>query len=211
MEDSNIVRRRVEELYKIKHECHGLVRRFLNENVEIGDFTYAYDVRIINWNEGSKVHIGKFCSIADGVKIMTGGEHHTEWCTTYPFNVKLIGLCDNPEIHARTKGDVLIGNDVWIGMDAKILSGVRIGDGAVIGAGAVVTKNVRPYEIVGGIPAKKIRFRLCTDEIQTLLTLKWWDWSVEKIAEALPLLVSKNILDLEWFSINYDRRKQNDS
>lgn len=208
---TDVISRRVEELYKIKHECHGLVRRFLNENVEIGDFTYAYDVRIINWNEGSKVHIGKFCSIADGVKILTGGEHHTDWCTTYPFNVKLMGLCDNPEIHARTKGDVLIGNDVWIGMDAKILSGVRIGDGAVIGAGAVVTKNVRPYEIVGGVPAKRIRFRLCTDEIQTLMMLKWWDWSVEKIAEALPLLVSKNICDLEWFSINYDRRKQNDS
>ena len=204
---TDVISQRTAELYKIKHDCHGLVRRFLNENVEIGDFTYAYDVRIINWNEGSKVHIGKFCSIADGVKILTGGEHHTEWCTTYPLNVKLMGLCDNPEIHAKTKGDVWIGNDVWIGMDAKILSGVRIGDGAVIGAGAVVTKNVRPYEVVGGVPARKLYDRFSVGRTAKMLNLAWWDWPVEKIAEALPLLISEDVWGLAKFSEEYDGRK----
>ena len=206
--DREIIEQRIKELYRIKHEFRGVVRRFESELVEIGDFTYAYDVRIINWNEGARVHIGKFCSIADGVKILTGGEHHTEWCTTYPFNVKLMNLCGNPEIHAKTKGDIWIGNDVWIGMDAKILSGVTIGDGAVIGAGAVVTKNVRSYTVVGGVPAKELYDRFLPGRRLKMMDLAWWDWPIEKIAEALPLLTAEDVWGLEKFSEEYDRRIQ---
>lgn len=201
-----IINKRIAELYRLKHDYHALTRRFTNELVDIGDFTYAYDVRIINWNEGAKVHIGKFCSIADGVKILTGGEHHTEWCTTYPFNVLLFELCDNPEIHAKTKGDVWIGNDVWIGMDAKIMSGVTIGDGAVIAANAVVTGYVPSYTVVGGVPARKLYDRIRPGDAVKLMKLAWWDWPVEKIAEALPLLISEDVLGLEKFSEEYDRR-----
>ena len=207
MEDREVINQRIAELCRLRYEYHGLTRRYVNELVDIGDFTYAYDLRIINWNEGSRVHIGKFCSIADGVKILTGGEHHTEWCTTYPFNVLLFQLCGNPEIHAKTKGDIWIGNDVWIGMDAKIHSGVTIGDGAVIAGNAVVTHNVLPYEIVGGVPAQRIRFRFGDEDISRMLNLAWWDWSVEKIAEALPLLVSEDVDGLRRFSEEYDGRK----
>lgn len=207
MEDLNIVRQRMDELLRMKKEFRGVCRRYESELVEIGDFTYAYDLRIINWNEGSKVHIGKFCSIADGVKILTGGEHHTEWCTTYPFNVLLFQLCGNPEIHAKTKGDIWIGNDVWIGMDAKIMSGVRIGDGAVIAGSAVVVDDVPSYTVVGGVPAGKLYDRFLPGLANKLMDLAWWDWPVEKIAEALPMLISEDVWGLEKFSEEYDGRK----
>lgn len=208
--ERRIIHERVAKLLEIRHERDLEHKLWATKNVEVGDFTYGIP-NVQTWGENAKLHIGKFCSIGKNVQIMMGGEHHTEWCTTYPFNVLMGDYFGASERLTKTKGDVWIGNDVWIGQDAKILSGVRIGDGAVIGAGAVVTKNVRPYEIVGGVPAKVIRLRFDPDDIHTLLALKWWDWSVEKIAEAMPLLVSKNIWDLEWFSINYDRRLQNDS
>jgi len=134
--------------------------------------------------------IGKFCSIAMGTTIYLGSEHHVEWVTTYPFFAKFkkASFASN-----TTKGDVIIGNDVWIGDGALILSGVTIGDGAVIGARAVVTKDVKPYEIVAGNPAKHIRFRFTQDQIDKLLKIKWWNWDIKKIEENFPLLLSDNI------------------
>lgn len=157
------------------------------KNYEIGEYTYGRPK--IFGNEAT-LKIGKFCSIAMGTTIYLGSEHHVEWVTTYPFFAKFkkASFASN-----TTKGDVIIGNDVWIGDGALILSGVTIGDGAVIGARAVVTKDVKPYEIVAGNPAKHIRFRFTQDQIDKLLKIKWWNWDIKKIEENFPLLLSDNI------------------
>ena len=160
---------------------------------EVGDFTYATNPRIWTWGEGSKLYIGKFCSIGANVQFLLGGEHHTEWGTTYPFNVLIPGLCDCEEKVAKTKGDIRVGNDVWIGNDATILSGVTIGDGAVIGNGAVVASDVQPYSVMIGNPARMKRWRFGRPWINELLSMRWWDWPDELLAQAIPLLCSDNI------------------
>jgi acetyltransferase-like isoleucine patch superfamily enzyme len=123
---------------------------------------------------------------------MLGGEHRSDWLTTYPFTA----LCAQANCfsgHPKTKGDVLIGNDVWIGNSALILSGVKIGDGAVIGARSVITKDVAPYSIFAGNPAKFYRFRFDEEKIAELLKISWWEWPFEKIMQAWPLLLSNKI------------------
>ena len=138
----------------------------------------------------AKLTIGSFCSISDNVTIFLGGEHRTDWISTFAFKEKF----DDSVVSVRkTKGDVVIGNDVWIGQSATILSGVTIGDGAVIGTMAVVAKDVPPYAIVAGNPARVIRLRFTEDQIKRLLELKWWDWSDEVIQAKLPLFVSDDI------------------
>ena len=199
MTDQNEIKRRIHELTRIREQYRKLVHRYEEKNIEIGDFTYAYDLRIIRWYRSEKVHIGKFCSIADGVKILTGGEHHTDWCTTYPFDVIIDGQ------QTLSHGDVWIGNDVWIGMDAKILSGVTIGDGAVIAAGAVVADDVKPYTIVGGVPARLIRPKVMGVWATELLRIAWWDWPLQKIAEAIPMLCSRSPMDIIRFDKEYEK------
>jgi acetyltransferase-like isoleucine patch superfamily enzyme len=147
--------------------------------------------------------IGAFCSISDGVTIFLGGNHRTDWVTTYPFSVLRESAKDLVG-HPATKGDVVIGNDVWIAYGATILSGVEIGNGAVIGAQAVVTKSVLPYSIVAGNPARHIKFRFAEHEIEILQSLAWWDWPEDKLDKAMPLLLSENIAGLKEFSDAYD-------
>ena len=156
----------------------------------IGDWTYGEPV-IYRWGEKTKLSIGKFCSIADGVTILLGGEHRTEWLTTYPFNIFIEGA-KGIHGHPITKGDVIIGNDVWIGANATILSGVTIHDGAVIGAGSLVCKDLAAYSISAGNPAKQIRLRFDESTITALLKIAWWNWPLEKIESAIPLLLSGN-------------------
>jgi len=158
---------------------------------EVGRETYG-SPEVLTWNEGATLKIGAFCSIAEGVKIFLGGEHRIDWVTTYPFNL-LWEKGKHITGHPRTKGDVIIGNDVWIGSEAIIMSGVKIGDGAVIGTRSVVTKDVAPYAIVAGNPARLIRNRFEDETIHRLIELKWWDWTNEKIEEMLPLLLSSDI------------------
>ncbi len=163
-----------------------------SENVEIGDFSYGYpDIQ----QYGGKLKIGKFCSFAPNVKIMLGGEHRTDWCTTYPFNA-LMPEFSYIDGHPFSKGDITIGNDVWIGSDVTILSGVTIGDGSVIAANACVTQNVEPYTIVGGIPAKPIKKRFCDEEIKRLLRIRWCDWKWEEIWQVIPVLQSNSLNEL---------------
>lgn len=140
----------------------------------------------------SDVHIGKYCSIAQNVIIDCGWHHRTDFVTTYPLNVFFEKL-EHITGHPKSKGDVVIGSDVWIGEGAIIMGGIVIGHGAVVGAGAVVTKDVSPYDIVAGIPAKKIRSRFPKETIDALLKIRWWDWEEEKITEAGELLMSNNI------------------
>ena len=106
--------------------------------------------RILAFQSHEKVVIGKYCSIAEGVTIMPGGDHRVDWVTTYPLRIMFKMDGANQDGHPSTKGDVIVGNDVWIASGVKILSGVKIGDGAVIGANALVSKDVEPYSIVGG-------------------------------------------------------------
>ncbi|GAX91984.1 CatB-related O-acetyltransferase [Effusibacillus lacus] len=158
---------------------------------EVGDWTYGTP-QIYSYGDGTTLRIGKFCSMADGVILMLGGEHRSDWVTTYPFN-PIFPEADQYKGHPKTKGDINIGHDVWIGKDALILSGVTIGNGAVIGARSVVTRNVPPYAIVGGNPAKIIRFRFPQDVIDELQKIAWWNWNLEQIREAWPLLLSGNV------------------
>lgn len=140
--------------------------------------------------------IGKFCSIACGAKFLLNSANHTmNSLSTYPFplffeewGIDKKNVADSWD----NKGDIVIGNDVWIGYEAVILAGVTVGDGAIIGTRAVVTKDVPPYTIVGGIPAKPIRKRFSEDVIARLLELKWWDWSKERIAQNIEAIQSGN-------------------
>jgi acetyltransferase-like isoleucine patch superfamily enzyme len=185
---------------KINIEKEREQREYLNEygepfdNIEFGSFTYG-NPTILNWGEDAKLKIGKYCSIANEVTIFLGGEHRNDWVSTYPFNA----LSKNYKYiqgHPKTKGDVLIGNDVWIGREAFILSGVKIGDGAVIGARSLISKDVEPYSIVGGNPAKLIKYRFKREIIDELLDIKWWNLELEEIAEIIPLLQSGNVTEI---------------
>ena len=132
-------------------------KKLIEDGHEIGDYSYfGGKPRILDWNNNAKLKIGKFCSIAENVKIFLNADHRIDWITTYPPNLVCKDL-SKIKGHPTTKGDIIIGNDVWIGAGASILSGVKIGDGAVIGAHAIVTKDVEPYSVVAGNPAVKIR------------------------------------------------------
>lgn len=161
---------------------------------QIGEFTYGRPA-IMHFGEQAALQIGKFCSIADGVTIFLGGNHRTDWVSTFPFNKLPEAFPNGVNItgHPISKGNITIGNDVWIGYGATILSGIIIGDGAVIAAKAVVTKNVAPYEIVGGNPAKHLKYRFNENEISELLRIKWWNWDIDKIKSNLYLVCQPDI------------------
>ena len=137
------------------------------------------------------LHIGKFCSIACGVRFLFNSANHTLHSLsnyTFPIFYEAWGHDMSPAEAWDNKGDIVIGNDVWIGYEAVILAGVNIGDGAVIGARAVVRKDIPPYTIVGGLPARPIRRRFPDETAEALLRLRWWDWPPEQIAEAIPFI-----------------------
>jgi len=158
---------------------------------QFGCGTYG-DFNILAWGEGARLNIGSYTSIADGVSIFLGGEHRTDWVTTFPFS-EFWPSARPYRGHPRTRGDVLIGNDVWIGTEAVVLSGVTIGDGAVVGARAVVTRDVAPYSIVAGNPARLVRQRFDEPIARRLLALKWWDWPRARLEKAMPDLLSDDI------------------
>jgi acetyltransferase-like isoleucine patch superfamily enzyme len=178
-------------------------------DTEVGD--YSYGKPVVLPEKGRKLRIGKFCSINDGVTIHLGGNHPTHFVSTYPFWVFMehwplarVALDERDAAVSRgelgevvgSNGDVIIGNDVWMGTHAAILSGVTVGDGAVIGAYAVVTRDVEPYTIVGGIPARPIRKRFDDETIRRLLEIRWWDWPHEKIAANVNTIYSANVAKL---------------
>lgn len=180
-----------------------------NPNIIVGDYTmyndFVNDPTEFEKNNvlyhypinGDRLIIGKFCSIACGAKFLFNSANHSlTSLSTYPFPIffEEWGL-ERAQV-ARAwdhKGDIVIGNDVWIGYEAVILAGVTIGDGAIIGTRAVVTKDVPPYTIVGGVPAKPIRKRFPDDTIAALLALRWWDWPEERIAGCLDAIQSGQI------------------
>ena len=170
---------------------------FVNDPQEFEKNNVLYHYPINN----DKLKIGKFCSIACGAKFLFNSANHTvKSLTTYPFPIffEEWGL-DVRDITTAwdNKGDIVIGNDVWIGYEAVIMSGVTIGDGAIIGTRAVVTKDVPPYTIVGGVPAKQIRKRFSEETISELLELKWWDWTFEKISQNIEFIKNGDLKHLK--------------
>jgi acetyltransferase-like isoleucine patch superfamily enzyme len=161
-----------------------------------GKYTYICGTPEILWeSDKSKLIIGKFCSIAENLKVYLGGNHNKEWVTTYPFGHINQRIFNNFNGYGQpsTKGSIIIGNDVWISANVTIMSGVKIGDGAIIANNSHVIKDVEPYSLVGGNPAKLIKYRFTPEQIKELLLIKWWDWEDEKINKFTPLLCNENI------------------
>lgn len=151
--------------------------------------------------DSARVVIGSYCSLASDVEIMPGGNHRTDTVTTYALRQHLVP--DNAERVGEpwSKGDVVIGSDVWIGRGAKILGGVTVGDGAVIAAWSVVTKDVSPYTIVAGVPARAVRQRFSREIVESLLRIRWWDWDDAVVRARIDELAST---DLVAFTQKYD-------
>jgi len=155
------------------------------------------NVNIISWSDEYLIHVGKYCSIGRDCNFFLHANHRPDWITT---SSQLLGPV-TPEIasmhmgmgHPSCKGDITIGNDVWIGAKSTIMSGVKIGHGAVIGSGSVVAKDVPPYAIVVGNPAKIVKYRFDEQQIEDLLSIAWWDWEESKIKEESMILWSKDI------------------
>jgi len=176
-----------------------------NPNIIVGDYTYYDDFENVENFEknvkylfdfvGDKLRIGKFCMIASDVKfIMNGANHLTNSLTTYPFAI--FGKGWENAMEEKTypqKGDITIGNDVWIGYNATVMAGVSIGDGAIIAANSTVIKDVEPYSMVGGNPAKEIKKRFSKELITKLLALQWWNWDIEKITRNIKNLTDTDI------------------
>lgn len=195
------------------HETVYLKSVVRGPNIVVGDFTlyndFARDPRQFEKNNvlyhypvnGDKLIIGKFCSIACGAKFLFTSANHTQRSlATYPFPI----FFEEWDLDVRNitaawdrKGDIKIGNDVWIGYEAVILSGVHIGDGAIIGARAVVTKDIPPYTIVGGVPAKPIRKRFSDEVIAALQELQWWNWPTKMIKHYLAEIQTGQIQNLQ--------------
>ncbi len=175
-----------------------------NPNIQVGDYTmyndFVQDPTQFERNNvlyhypinRDRLIIGKFCSLACGVRFLFNSANHTlQSLSTYPFPLfyEEWGLdCRNVTASWDNRGDIVIGNDVWIGYEAAILAGVTIGSGAIIGSRAVVTKDVPPYTIVGGVPARPIRKRFSEEKIAALLALKWWDWPRERIEKNIEAI-----------------------
>ena len=192
---NNSVKQRIKEIQthneKIKQQNENIPQQNEKKN-------YSYGNPIIKWggNPEATYKCGNFCSIAENFVCYLGGNHRTDWITTYPFGHinQNVFKCNIPG-HNSTRGHVEIGNDVWICSNVTIMSGVKVGDGAVIAANSHVVKDVEAYSITGGNPAKLIKYRFTQEQIKKLLDIKWWNWSIEKINENLSLLCSNNIDD----------------
>lgn len=177
-------------------------------NIFVGDYTYYDDPDdptafeknnvLFNWPEfGDRLIIGKFCAIASGTQfIMGSANHRLGSISTYPFHV-FGGVWEQrtpPHLSQLPfKGDTVVGNDVWIGRNSVILPGVHIGDGAIVAAHSIVTKDVEPYTVVGGNPARAVKKRFDQELTDMLLALHWWDFPPEKLADFLPVLCNENL------------------
>lgn len=190
-----------------------LTEMVTNPNIVAGRYSYysgyyhghSFDdcARYLSTDPGAdRLIIGSFCSIGDGAVFMMAGNqgHRNDWVSTFPF----FYMDEEPAFAGaldayRPAGDTVIGNDVWIGAEAMLMPGVTVGHGAVIGSRALVTRDVEPYAIVGGNPARTIRKRFSDEHVAMLLEIAWWDWPVERIRDALPLLCAGDIAALHRF------------
>lgn len=180
-----------------------------NPQIVVGDYTYYDDPADSENFErnvlylfpfiGDKLIIGKYCALGRGAKfIMNGANHKLDGFSTYPFYIFGNGwekVTPKPQ-ELPNKGDTVVGNDVWMGYESLVMPGVKIGDGSIIASRSVVSSDVPPYAIVGGNPAKIIRYRFSESIIDALLEIGWWNWEVEKVTRNLPAIVSANLDEL---------------
>jgi len=190
----NIIQRVYYKLFQNPKDTWFLNTRKHLKPYDIGSYSFG-QLQVKRGLTGN-LKIGKFCSIAKGTIVILGGEHRSDWVTTYPFPGDLGAYAEKyvtTNDFIRSKGDVVIGNDVWIGEDTYILSGVTIGNGVVIGARSVVRRDIPSYAIAMGNPARVAGFRFEKDIIDMLESISWWDWEMDKIIEAVPYLLSDDI------------------
>ncbi|MFZ3022811.1 CatB-related O-acetyltransferase [Pseudomonas sp.] len=169
---------------------------------QMGVGSYGLPV-VHDWHEGSTLKIGNYTSIAEQVEIFLGGHHRTDWVTTYPFPA-MISEAQHIQNYAVSRGDVVIGSDVWLCTNSVILSGVTVGHGAVVAAGAVVSRDVAPYSIVAGNPAKHVRWRFSEEICAALLDTAWWEWPEQEIRVVSHLLCSDRLDEF----IDYARQRE---
>ena len=180
-----------------------LLTPYSSKRISIGKYSYAH-INVVSFNNQSKIRIGCFCSIAQNVTFILDADHPTSSVSTYPYTVKCLGT---ESAEAISKGDIIIDDDVWIGYGATILSGVHIGQGAVVAAGAVVSKDVEPYAIVGGVPARIIRYRFSRPLINYLMTLNYKalekdiiEEHIESLYQDISEMSLDNVIDkYAWF------------
>lgn len=179
-------RSRFERIHRLRRN---LAYYVVKHGFEIGDYSYGAPI-VQMWNDGARLKVGKYCSIGPEVEFILGGNHHLDHVTTYPLS-KMAGpaMPEGP----FTRGDIVVGSDVWIGYRAVFLSGVTVGDGAIVGACAVVAKDVPPYAIVVGNPARIVRKRFSEDQIEKLLALRWWNLPDDAVRSLRPMLQSNNV------------------
>lgn len=197
-----------EKKFPCKHKTICYIKNVVKApNIKIGEYTYYDDIDSVNFEKnnvlfnypefGDKLIIGKFCCIASGTKfIMGSANHRLHSVTTYPFNVfgeEWEKVTPSHLSELPFKGDTVIGNDVWLGRESIIMPGVKIGDGAIVAAYSVVTKDVKPYTLVGGNPAKYIKNRFDEELVELLLKVKWWDFEEKKLLSFLPFLCDSNL------------------
>jgi acetyltransferase-like isoleucine patch superfamily enzyme len=192
---SRFLRRQRERRYQRKIDPVHALRRHLavyvaEDRFEIGDYSYGTPV-IRKWGRKSRLRVGKFCSIADGVEFILGGHHDMRRPTTFPLE-EIFGE-DRSADTTQFRGNIVIGSDVWIGINAIILDGVSIGDGAVVGAGAIVTRDIPPYSIAAGNPARVVRKRFPDEVAAALLEIRWWDLELPEIRSLAPMMTSSDI------------------
>lgn len=160
-------------------------------NFHMGKSTYGIPV-VRQWDKDATLFIGAYCSIARNVQIFLGGNHRTDWVTNYPFPAFYFEARHIKNFRT-SRGDVVIGNDVWLCENCTILSGVKIGHGAVIASGAVISRDVEPYAVMAGNPAKLVRWRFDEETRMALLKAAWWDWPEQEVLSVVDLLCSDNL------------------
>lgn len=191
-----------------------LSEQVTNPNIVVGRYSYysgyyhghSFDdcARFLSREPGAdRLVVGSFCSIGSGAVFMMAGNqgHRNDWVSTFPF---FYMRDEEPAFAAaldayQAAGDTVIGSDVWIGSEAMFMPGVQVGHGAVIGSRALVTRDVEPYAVVGGTPAREIRKRFPDGQVAMLLEMAWWDWPTERLRDAMPLLCAGDVPALHRF------------
>lgn len=185
---------RIHDIFETQYRHYCFKKAIASGFLIMGKHSYGMPKVEVYRGSEAKVVVGSYCSIGPDVTFLTGGIHPIEWVSTYPFRAQWRMEGAEKDGMPSTRGDITIGNDVWIGTHVLVLSGVNVGHGAVICSGSVVTRDVPPYTISGGVPAKPIKKRFRDEEIMKLLEIRWWEWNEDKIIRYVHLLSSPRVV-----------------